>query len=115
MLHLGFRWICSHVLVVMESGFYAALHARSTYGTSFFFQDGPFVLYHNGRRLDNPSPLPESANVDAVLTLVGGKGGFGAMLRALGAQIDKTTNREACRDLSGRRLRDVNEEDRLRK
>ena len=86
-----------------------------TYGTSFFFQDGPFVLYHNGRRLDNPSPLPESANVDAVLTLVGGKGGFGAMLRALGAQIDKTTNREACRDLSGRRLRDVNEEDRLRK
>ena len=86
-----------------------------TYGTSFFFQDGPFILYHNGRRLDNPSPLPESANVDAVLTLVGGKGGFGAMLRALGAQIDKTTNREACRDLSGRRLRDVNEEDRLRK
>ncbi|XP_012586421.1 PREDICTED: protein SDE2 homolog isoform X2 [Condylura cristata] len=32
------------------------------------------------------------------------------MLRALGAQIEKTTNREACRDLSGRRLRDVNHE-----
>ncbi|XP_077574645.1 splicing regulator SDE2 [Stigmatopora nigra] len=42
--------------------------------------------------------------------LVGGKGGFGSMLRALGAQIEKTTNREACRDLSGRRLRDVNHE-----
>uniref|UniRef100_A0A3P9CD90 SDE2 telomere maintenance homolog (S. pombe) n=1 Tax=Maylandia zebra TaxID=106582 RepID=A0A3P9CD90_9CICH len=27
-----------------------------------------------------------------------------------GAQIEKTTNREACRDLSGRRLRDVNHE-----
>lgn len=39
-----------------------------------------------------------------------GKGGFGSMLRALGAQIEKTTNREACRDLSGRRLRDVNHE-----
>lgn len=36
--------------------------------------------------------------------------GFGSMLRALGAQIEKTTNREACRDLSGRRLRDVNHE-----
>ena len=47
--------------------------------------------------------------------LPGGKGGFGSMLRALGAQIEKTTNREACRDLSGRRLRDINEEERLKK
>lgn len=46
--------------------------------------------------------------------LVGGKGGFGSMLRAIGAQIEKTTNREACRDLSGRRLRDINEEKRLK-
>jgi hypothetical protein len=35
------------------------------------------------------------------------------MLRAIGAQIEKTTNREACRDLSGRRLRDINEEKRF--
>lgn len=35
------------------------------------------------------------------------------MLRALGAQIEKTTNREACRDLSGRRLRDVNHENQM--
>lgn len=46
--------------------------------------------------------------------LLGGKGGFGSMLRAIGAQIEKTTNREACRDLSGRRLRDINEEKRLK-
>lgn len=45
---------------------------------------------------------------------LGGKGGFGSMLRAIGAQIEKTTNREACRDLSGRRLRDINEEKRLK-
>jgi len=42
--------------------------------------------------------------------LPGGKGGFGSMLRAIGAQIEKTTSREACRDLSGRRMRDVNNE-----
>ncbi len=59
--------------------------------------------------------MPEGAFVDAVLSLPGGKGGFGSMLRALGAQIEKTTNKEACRDLSGRRLRDINEEDRLKK
>ncbi|XP_050087095.1 replication stress response regulator SDE2 [Anopheles aquasalis] len=46
--------------------------------------------------------------------LRGGKGGFGSMLRAIGAQIEKTTNREACRDLCGRRLRDINEEKRLK-
>ena len=46
--------------------------------------------------------------------LPGGKGGFGSMLRAIGAQIEKTTNREACRDLSGRRLRDINEEKRFK-
>uniref|UniRef100_A0A1B6FRC2 SDE2-like domain-containing protein n=1 Tax=Cuerna arida TaxID=1464854 RepID=A0A1B6FRC2_9HEMI len=46
--------------------------------------------------------------------ILGGKGGFGSMLRAIGAQIEKTTNREACRDLSGRRLRDINEEQRLK-
>ena len=31
-----------------------------------------------------------------------------------GAQIEKTTNKEACRDLSGRRLRDINQEKRLK-
>jgi hypothetical protein len=46
--------------------------------------------------------------------LLGGKGGFGSMLRAIGAQIEKTTNKEACRDLSGRRLRDVNAEKRIK-
>lgn len=46
--------------------------------------------------------------------MAGGKGGFGSMLRAIGAQIEKTTNREACRDLSGRRLRDINEEKRYK-
>lgn len=53
-------------------------------------------------------------NVHVALRLNGGKGGFGSMLRAIGAQIEKTTNREACRDLSGRRLRDINEEKRLK-
>merc|ERR1711913_79439 len=32
------------------------------------------------------------------------------MLRALGNQIAKTTNKEAMRDLSGRRMRDIKEE-----
>jgi hypothetical protein len=43
--------------------------------------------------------------------LLGGKGGFGSMLRAQGGRMNaqKTTNFEACRDLQGRRIRTVNE------
>lgn len=43
--------------------------------------------------------------------LLGGKGGFGSMLRAQGGRMNaqKTTNFEACRDLQGRRIRTVND------
>lgn len=43
-----------------------------------------------------------------LLRLVGGKGGFGSLLRVQGRDTKATTNFDACRDLSGRRLRDVN-------
>lgn len=72
-----------------------------------------FYLLNKGKRL-NKFDLVEDGVVHVVPRLCGGKGGFGSMLRAIGAQIEKTTNREACRDLSGRRLRDINEEQRLK-
>lgn len=59
--------------------------------------------------------LPNNSHLDILIPLVGGKGGFGSLLRAIGAQIEKTTNRDACRDLQGRRLRDVKREEELRK
>jgi len=71
-------------------------------------------LLQNGKNLNKNATLLPSLDVHAELRLLGGKGGFGSMLRAIGAQIEKTTNREACRDLSGRRLRDINEEKRLK-
>ncbi|NXP81960.1 SDE2 regulator, partial [Ramphastos sulfuratus] len=64
----------------------------------------------NGRLVSDEDVLQDGAVYSLEPRLCGGKGGFGSMLRALGAQIEKTTNREACRDLSGRRLRDVNHE-----
>eukprot|EP00126_Sphaerothecum_destruens_P001606 Sdes_comp15019_c0_seq2m3784 len=42
--------------------------------------------------------------------LLGGKGGFGSMLRSMGSQYTDSDNKEACRDLSGRRLRQINDE-----
>uniref|UniRef100_A0A3Q3X0A7 SDE2-like domain-containing protein n=1 Tax=Mola mola TaxID=94237 RepID=A0A3Q3X0A7_MOLML len=69
-----------------------------------------FYVVRNGRLVVRDEPLQHGAVYHLETRLCGGKGGFGSMLRALGAQIEKTTNREACRDLSGRRLRDVNHE-----
>jgi hypothetical protein len=47
-----------------------------------------------------------------VLKVAGGKGGFGSNLRSI--QVEKTSNNDACRDLSGRRLRDIKNEQRLK-
>lgn len=84
------------------------------YGMS---KDGYYILC-NGKKIDFLQQELGSNFVHKVLNIIprtiGGKGGFGSMLRAIGAQIEKTTNREACRDLSGRRLRDINEEQRLK-
>lgn len=77
-----------------------------------------YYLTQNGKRFTVASHSEDNNHSNAAirihLRLLGGKGGFGSMLRAIGAQIEKTTNREACRDLSGRRLRDINEEKRLK-
>ncbi|XP_058790109.1 splicing regulator SDE2 [Phymastichus coffea] len=77
------------------------------------FKANNFFLKNNGClvMLDN---VIYKGDIILEPKLFGGKGGFGSMLRAIGAQIEKTTNREACRDLSGRRLRDINEEKRLK-
>jgi hypothetical protein len=40
----------------------------------------------------------------------GGKGGFGSLLRSMNPKKKPTDNFEACRDLTGRRLRNVNNE-----
>jgi len=80
---------------------------------------GNFSFYHNGRKIrENKEAddgiLPWNGTVEVALGLPGGKGGFGSMLRCIGAQIDKTNNKDACRDLSGRRIRDINEEEKLK-
>ena len=56
--------------------------------------------HQNGRLLSPQSSLPShSSPVSVILAggLPGGKGGFGSLLRSIGAQIEKTTNHEAMR------------------
>ena len=68
-------------------------------------------------RADTAVPLaPVVLRAAPRRAVVGGKGGFGAMLRALGKSGGKVTKDfGACRDLNGRRLRHVNDEIKLQK
>ncbi|KAL5715190.1 hypothetical protein ACHQM5_017049 [Ranunculus cassubicifolius] len=52
--------------------------------------------------------------VNLLVPLLGGKGGFGTQIRNSAASKRKTTNFDLCRDLSGRRIGDVNIEKRLK-
>ncbi|CAD5112834.1 DgyrCDS2045 [Dimorphilus gyrociliatus] len=74
------------------------------------FSSNNFYVTHNGKRLESNTRLDENNIYTIVGKLNGGKGGFGSLLRSIGAQIEKTTNKEACRDLSGRRMRDLKNE-----
>ncbi len=70
-----------------------------------------------GKQLDDCRTLAEcgvsqDSTVHLVLRLLGGKGGFGALLRS-GARASHTQNFDACRDLSGRRLRHVTADEKL--
>merc|ERR1719187_1043087 len=52
--------------------------------------------------------------IKVLFRLLGGKGGFGALLRKQMGQGKKTTNFDAMRDLSGRRLRHAKAVDRIK-
>lgn len=80
----------------------------------FGIHTGSSYLLANGHIISGSLALENGQVYHIVPRVLGGKGGFGSMLRAIGAQIEKTTSREACRDLSGRRIRDVNNEKKLK-
>ncbi|CAH8447389.1 unnamed protein product [Heterobilharzia americana] len=80
----------------------------------FSFNTEDVYYTYNGRIIDYLKDVPKDALLQKHYRLRGGKGGFGSMLRAIGSQIEKTTNHEMCRDLSGRRMRDVNMEKKLK-
>jgi hypothetical protein len=76
------------------------------------------LVYGNKELAVCEGPIPcAPAVIRAMMGLQGGKGGFGAMLRAQakGKGAKQTTDFGACRDLQGRRLRHVNDEIRIQK
>ena len=77
------------------------------------------LLVSQGRLLVDCCSLSESgignhSTVHLLLRLCGGKGGFGALLRGQGRDGKITDNFDAMRDLSGRRVRHVEAEKKLK-
>lgn len=74
------------------------------------------IVYAGKQLTENKSlqdyGIQSNATVHLVGKLLGGKGGFGSLLRGAGRAI-LTDNVDACRDLSGRRLRQAHAEKRL--
>jgi len=72
-------------------------------------------LSTNCRELSDSLLISEFCSLSLNVRLVGGKGGFGALLRGAGAKAGakKTTNYDDCRDLTGRRIRHVKNEKKL--
>lgn len=58
--------------------------------------------------------LPPHSTCHLLLRVSGGKGGFGSLLRAAGQSGSATTNQDAMRDLSGRRMRHVEAEKKMK-
>ena len=68
-----------------------------------------FRLVQAGKDLGKLSDLDANKTLFVELkgSLKGGKGGFGSLLRSIKPKAKEDENFEACRDLSGRRLRHV--------
>ncbi|GAU90807.1 hypothetical protein RvY_03172 [Ramazzottius varieornatus] len=73
-----------------------------------------FYVLSGGRvLLDETCALTTGNEYTLQCRLRGGKGGFGSLLRSFGSQISKNRNQDACRDLSGRRIRNVKAEQKI--
>ena len=93
-----------------------------TYSETIGLDIDSLRFHLNGLKLNNESILHEiefekDDLINVSLQQIGGKGGFGAALRAKAKQkgLKPTTDFGACRDLNGRRLRHVNDEIIVRK
>ncbi|XP_055817130.1 uncharacterized protein LOC129886460 [Solanum dulcamara] len=109
--------IPSHLQLLLPSNSFYPLHDHQTLNLANGLHETRNIINGSPENFTNLSP--EKGNFPVVVSLLlrlrGGKGGFGSLLRgaATKAGQKKTNNFDACRDMSGRRLRHVNAEKKL--
>lgn len=87
------------------------------YISSKFNVPGELLIFSNKSKiLKDHTPLNSLTGcfIQANFSLLGGKGGFGSLLRGQAATKRKTTNFDSSRDLKGRRIRNVENEKKLK-
>ncbi|CAB3397687.1 unnamed protein product [Caenorhabditis bovis] len=83
------------------------------------FAPGSFYIMYNGKIIEDFEKFVENfwdqqlVKYSFHLRMKGGKGGFGSLLRSF--RVNKSTNKLMMRDLNGRRLASVDEENKLRR
>eukprot|EP00884_Botryococcus_braunii_P007270 jgi/Botrbrau1/16544/Bobra.0256s0003.1 len=112
-----FLFLKGHGTLVVDSGL-TVDDAKQLIQRKHGVPRGAQILIFNGRQLRDSATLAESglsddSTVHLCFRLRGGKGGFGALLRGAG-RAAQTDNVDACRDLSGRRLRHINAEKKMK-
>jgi hypothetical protein len=83
--------------------------------SSHFHISQAFEFICMGNILSNLIIIARKQFISIHIRQLGGKGAFGSQLKVQGGRMaaQKTTNFESCRDLSGRRLKTMNEAKRL--
>jgi hypothetical protein len=76
------------------------------------FRKARFYLTKEGKKVCNEDHIEGSllSEYQVRFCMVGGKGGFGSLLKRQPPVKKRTNNFDSCRDLAGRRLRHVNQE-----
>eukprot|EP00826_Nyctotherus_ovalis_P019075 TRINITY_DN15821_c0_g3_i4.p1 TRINITY_DN15821_c0_g3~~TRINITY_DN15821_c0_g3_i4.p1 ORF type:complete len:238 (-),score=99.47 TRINITY_DN15821_c0_g3_i4:130-843(-) len=94
----------------LSSGLVSAL--KSHLELSLGVPSGVFYLEQENKLLRDSQLLEHlsASDIYVKLRVAGGKGGFGSLLRGQAPKKKYTNNFSACRDLSGRRLRQVDNE-----
>lgn len=88
---------------------------RSFLSSKYNIPSETLTFYNNTHLLSNENLLGSLQGfIHASIGLSGGKGGFGSLLRGQAATKRKTTNFDASKDLKGRRIRNVENEKKLK-
>ena len=65
------------------------------------------AIRHNGRLLDSENFISAGSFVSISVKFLGGKGGYGQLLKDFGKETALSRNKKSCRDLSGETIEQI--------
>lgn len=81
---------------------------------TFLHLTNEHIFIQNGENRTEDDLIKDRSIIEISEILLGGKGGFGSLLKGQPPVKKRTTNVDSCRDLTGKRIRHVNQEKMIR-